>query len=59
MKGHTNAVEFLIENGHDVKGEGAFGETPLYLAVINRHVEVAKRLLRHSKDIADKPGSNG
>ena len=59
MEGNMNAVEFLIENGHNVKGKGAIGETPLYLAVQNRHVEVVKRLLRYSKDIADMPNSKG
>ena len=47
MKGHKEIAELLIAKGADVNAKNMFGETPLDLAILDKHTELADLLRKH------------
>ncbi len=45
FKGHAQAAQYLIEHGAKVNMLTAFHWSPLYIAVVSRHLDVARVLL--------------
>ena len=47
VRGHTEVVEFLLNNGVDLADGGGDGQTPLHWAVIFGRLEIVKLLLKY------------
>ncbi len=50
-RGDTQTLSDLIKGGAPVNLENERGETPLYLAIVNRHLGVVELLLEHEADM--------
>ena len=52
MKGHTETVKLLLEQGAQIEGVGGyFKQTPLHYAAENGHTETVKLLLEQGAKI--------
>ena len=47
--GYSNLVELLINKGADINEKNILGETPLSLAQINKHDDLAMKILQKSQ----------
>jgi hypothetical protein len=58
QNGRLEEVRELVENGHAaVSGHKAIDKTPLYVAVVAKHIEIIRYLLSKGADINERGGS--
>eukprot|EP00960_Hanusia_phi_P016981 499503-Hanusia_phi.AAC.1 len=54
-QGHIAVIELAMRAGADMKARDANGQSPFFIAVVNRHMEVAKLLARNlSVDVNER-----
>ncbi|XP_025029477.1 ankyrin repeat domain-containing protein 60 [Python bivittatus] len=53
-RGHTKAVEFLLQNGADLKRRTPLGRTALHVAVTSGQIECISLLLDHGAKVSDE-----
>eukprot|EP01117_Protostelium_nocturnum_P016504 TRINITY_DN6541_c0_g1_i1.p1 TRINITY_DN6541_c0_g1~~TRINITY_DN6541_c0_g1_i1.p1 ORF type:complete len:754 (-),score=232.36 TRINITY_DN6541_c0_g1_i1:129-2390(-) len=57
LKGHTNCLKWLLQNGADINPKNTHGETPLHLSVLYKKIECAKLLVDFGASVETKNNS--
>ncbi|KAF4947139.1 hypothetical protein FSARC_14044 [Fusarium sarcochroum] len=60
QEGNLSPIEYLLDNGYAINTKDSQGQTPLHIAILNHHFEIADKLLSRGADVnvEDKHSTN-